>query len=85
MIVIAIVIGNNNYYEPYKLNNAVNDAMSMVDVFYRLGYTVVSEYGIDQSTNETAGTAPVYNLKGQRVNEHEKGIVIKNGKKVVMK
>ena len=41
--------------------------------------------GIGQSTNETAGTAPVYNLKGQRVNEHEKGIVIKNGKKVVMK
>lgn len=52
MKVIAIVIGNNNYYEPYKLNNAVNDATSMADVFYRLGYTVVSEYDCDNKKHE---------------------------------
>lgn len=49
---VAIVIGNNNYYEPYKLNNAVNDATSMADVFYRLGYTVVSEYDCDNKKYE---------------------------------
>ncbi len=52
MKVIAIVIDNNNYYEPYKLNNAVNDATSMADVFYRLGYTVVSEYDCDNKKYE---------------------------------
>ena len=52
MKVIAIVIGNNNYYEPYKLNNAVNDATSMADVFNRLGYTVVSEYDCDNKKYE---------------------------------
>lgn len=52
MKVIAIVIGNNNYYEPYKLNNAVNDATSMADVFNRLGYTVVSEFDCDNKKYE---------------------------------
>lgn len=52
MKVIAIVIGNNNYYEPYKLNNAVKEGTSMADVFYRLGYTVVSEYDCDNKKHE---------------------------------
>lgn len=47
MKVIAVVIGNNNYYDPYKLNNAVNDAKSIADVFNRLGYTVLSGYDCD--------------------------------------
>ena len=33
MRIIALVIGNNNYFDPYKLENAVNDAKSMEDVF----------------------------------------------------
>ena len=52
MKVIAVVIGNNNYYDPYKLNNAVNDAKSMVDVFNRLGYTVLSGYDCDNKRYE---------------------------------
>ena len=52
MKVIAVVIGNDNYYDPYKLNNAVNDAKSMVDVFNRLGYTVLSGYDCDNKRYE---------------------------------
>ncbi len=44
MKVLAIVIGNNNYYEPDELKNAVNDAKSMEDVFRRLGYSIISAY-----------------------------------------
>ena len=33
MRIIALVIGNNNYPDPDKLENAVNDAKSMEDVF----------------------------------------------------
>ena len=32
MRIIALVIGNNNYSDPNKLENAVNDAKSMEDV-----------------------------------------------------
>ncbi|MDD7304810.1 MAG: caspase family protein [Prevotellaceae bacterium] len=32
MRIIALVIGNNNYSDPDKLENAVNDAKSMKDV-----------------------------------------------------
>lgn len=32
MRIIALVIGNNNYSDPDKLENAVNDAKSMEDV-----------------------------------------------------
>jgi hypothetical protein len=52
MKVIAVVIGNNNYYDPYKFNNAVNDAKSMADVFNRLGYTVLSGYDCDNKRYE---------------------------------
>ena len=32
MRIITLVIGNNNYSDPDKLENAVNDAKSMEDV-----------------------------------------------------
>ncbi len=44
MKVLAVVIGNNKYYEPDELKNAVNDAKAMEDVFHRLGYSVISAY-----------------------------------------
>lgn len=44
MKVLAVVIGNNKYYEPDDLKNAVNDAKAMEDVFHRLGYSVISAY-----------------------------------------
>lgn len=42
MKVLAVVIGNNDYFDPDKLKNAVNDAQAMETVFQRLGYTVMS-------------------------------------------
>ena len=44
MKVVAVIIGNNNYYDPDKLKNAVNDAQAMENVFRRLGYTVIPKY-----------------------------------------
>lgn len=41
MKVLAIVIGNNEYFEGSKLTNAVNDAQGMADIFSRLGYDVM--------------------------------------------
>jgi len=42
MKTLAITIGNNNYCEAAaKLDNAVNDARAMADVFRRLGYDVI--------------------------------------------
>ena len=36
MRIIALVIGNNNYPDPDKLEDAVNDAKSTTSLFYRL-------------------------------------------------
>jgi hypothetical protein len=49
MKTLAIVIGNNNYYGNAKLENAVNDANSIAEVFKRLGYDVI--YKHDCTTN----------------------------------
>ena len=40
MKTLAVVIGNNEYYDPNKLNNAVNDAKAMAEAFGRLGFDV---------------------------------------------
>ena len=41
--------------------------------------------GISSVSAETVDNAPAYNLAGQKVNDSFKGIVIKNGRKVVVK
>ena len=41
--------------------------------------------GISSVSVETVDNAPAYNLAGQKVNDSFKGIVVKNGKKVVVK
>lgn len=41
MSTLALVIGNDNYYGNDQLNNAVNDAKAIKDVFIRLGYKVI--------------------------------------------
>lgn len=52
MQVLALVIGNNNYFEPDKLKNAVNDAKAIEDVFHRLGYSVLSGYDCNNAKND---------------------------------
>lgn len=54
--------------------------------FYSLGEHSGSTTGITSVKNEAAGNnAPMYNLAGQSVDKGYKGIVIKNGKKIVLK
>lgn len=44
-----------------------------------------SSTGISNITTSAADNAPAYNLAGQKVNAAYKGIVIKNGKKMIKK
>lgn len=54
--------------------------------FYSLGDQSGSTTGITSVKNEAAdNNAPMYNLAGQLVDKGYKGIVIKNGKKIVLK
>jgi hypothetical protein len=44
MKTLALIIGNNEYYEGAKLKNAINDAVSINQVFERLGFDIISKY-----------------------------------------
>lgn len=64
----------------------------VVTVVYDKGESVASNVftigvvdGISSVAVETNDNAPAYNLAGQKVNDSFKGVVIKNGKKVVVK
>lgn len=64
-----------------EIANSANPAK-----FYSLGDNSGSTTGITSVKNEAAGNnAPMYNLAGQLVDKGYKGIVIKNGKKIVLK
>lgn len=41
MKTLALVVGNNDYYGKYKLDNPINDATGIKQVFERLGYDVI--------------------------------------------
>jgi hypothetical protein len=41
MKTLALVIGNNNYYPKYILDNPINDAAGIKQVFEKLGYDVI--------------------------------------------
>ena len=48
-------------------------------------FTCTEPAGISDVMNDDASDAPAYNLMGVPVNANYRGIVIKNGKKVVVK
>ena len=90
---LATVNGQDGFYKasagktiPAKcayleVANSANSAK-----FYSLGDHSGSTTGITSVKNEAAGNnAPMYNLAGQSVAKGYKGIVIKNGKKIVLK
>lgn len=90
---LATVDGQDGFYKasgeqkiPAKCGylevaNSANSAK-----FYSLGDHSGSTTGITSVKNEAAGNnAPMYNLAGQLVDKGYKGIVIKNGKKIVLK
>lgn len=90
---LATVDGQDGFYKasgeqkiPAKcayleVANSANSAK-----FYSLGDHSGSTTSITSVKNEAAGNnAPMYNLAGQLVDKGYKGIVIKNGKKIVLK
>ena len=90
---LATVNGQDGFYKAFdgktipakcaylEVENSANSAK-----FYSLGDLSGSTTGITSVKNEAAGNnAPMYNLAGQSVAKGYKGIVIKKGKKIVLK
>lgn len=90
---LATVNGQDGFYKAFDGKTIpakcayleVNNSASLAK-FYSLGDHSGSTTGITSVKNEAAGNnAPMYNLAGQSVDKGYKGIVIKNGKKIVLK
>lgn len=90
---LATVDGQDGFYKAFDGKTIpakcayleVNNSASLAK-FYSLGDHSGSTTGITSVKNEAAGNnAPMYNLAGQSVDKGYKGIVIKNGKKIVLK
>lgn len=90
---LATVDGQDGFYKasagttiPVKCAYLEVDNSASLAKFYSLGDLSGSTTGITSVKNEAAGNnAPMYNLAGQSVDKGYKGIVIKNGKKIVLK
>lgn len=90
---LATVDGQDGFYKASKGKTipvkcayleVANSASSAK--YFSLGDHSGSTTGITSVKNEAAGNnAPMYNLAGQLVDKGYKGIVIKNGKKIVLK
>ena len=90
---LATVNGQDGFYKAFDGKTIpakcayleVNNSASLAK-FYSLRDHSGSTTGITSVKNEAAGNnAPMYNLAGQSVDKGYKGIVIKNGKKIVLK
>lgn len=90
---LATVKGQDGFYKasagktiPAKCAYLEVENSASLAKFYSLGDHSGSTTGITSVKNEAAGNnAPMYNLAGQLVDKGYKGIVIKNGKKIVLK
>ena len=90
---LATVNGQDGFYKaskgktiPVKCAYLEVENSASLAKFYSLGDHSGSTTGITSVKNEAAGNnAPMYNLAGQLVDKGYKGIVIKNGKKIVLK
>ena len=76
-------------YTEGKLNGAatrnVNSLPDRLDVEWIPATSNGGTTGITGTEQQTADEEPVYNLNGQRVDDSYKGLIIKNGKKMVKK
>lgn len=90
---LATVNGQDGFYKasagktiPAKCAYLEVENSASLAKFYSLGDHSGSTTGITSVKNEAVGNnAPMYNLAGQLVDKGYKGIVIKNGKKIVLK
>ena len=69
MKTLAVVIGNNNYFENAKLENAVNDAKGIADAFGELGYDIIHKE--DCTINDSVNILTEFN---ERINNYEASI-----------
>lgn len=96
----AVVAGDGTIYALGKVNGVVgfNKVANGVQVPEGKAYLQISGAGVRdflaftfgetdgiQSLRETTGDGVVYNLAGQRVQKAQRGIYVKNGRKVVVK
>ena len=49
MKTLALIIGNNEYYEGAKLTNAINDAKSIQKIFESFGFDIISKFDCKSS------------------------------------
>ena len=63
------------------VNTPASEGAKTVKMIFDGETTGISEF----TANEDATNAPLFNLNGQRVNANAKGLLIKNGKKIIIK
>ena len=68
-----------------EMTNAELSAFTTEKPFKTTSVTIEEVAGIRSLEVSDSNNTPIYNLKGQRVSGHTKGIIIKNGKKVFVK
>ncbi len=68
-------------YGKLVLYNSTNEINTGSSIYSLNGTTGINKVAVDTATEN----APVYNLAGQRVGKNAKGVLIKNGKKYVVK
>ena len=69
-------------FRAYIVGPAAVGARGFLDTEFNDGTTGIQEINVQ---SEDAADAPAYNLAGQRVNANHKGIIIKGGKKYIVK
>lgn len=73
-VTVALGSGSKSYTVDFK-----KDGKAVIDAAF--GTTAINNI----TSEKAAANAPVYNLIGQRVSENAKGLLIKNGKKIINK
>lgn len=76
--------GKRYMFQGYHYTNE-NKGKTYFKYIFRNIFTVNTSTGINTVKTDEKAETPVYNLKGQRVDNSYKGLVIKNGKKYVVK
>ena len=67
--------------DKYKSTDGWKDFKNIVEI----EIDGIENVAVGDSNSSDSENAPMYNLSGQRVGKNYKGIVIKNGKKIIVK
>ena len=80
MKTLALVVGNNNYSKNAKLENAINDAKAISEIFEKLGYDVIfkedmSNADCSELLSQFEEKINASKLKLQNINEINKACI----------